>query len=37
MNQVNIHQAKTQLSRLVALVANGEEISLPRQGNLLRG
>jgi antitoxin (DNA-binding transcriptional repressor) of toxin-antitoxin stability system len=26
MNQINIHQAKTQLSRLIERVAGGEEI-----------
>jgi prevent-host-death family protein len=32
MNQVNIHQAKTQLSRLVELAANGEEIIIAKAG-----
>jgi prevent-host-death family protein len=32
MNQVNIHQAKTQLSRLVERVAAGEEIIIAKSG-----
>ncbi|MGH7828265.1 MAG: type II toxin-antitoxin system Phd/YefM family antitoxin [Candidatus Binatia bacterium] len=32
MNQVNIHQAKTQLSRLVELAARGEEIIIAKSG-----
>jgi prevent-host-death family protein len=32
MNQVNIHQAKTQLSRLLELAANGEEIIIAKAG-----
>jgi prevent-host-death family protein len=32
MNQVNIHQAKTQLSRLVERVAGGEEIIIAKSG-----
>ena len=32
MNQVNIHQAKTQLSRLVERVAGGEEIIIAKAG-----
>ena len=32
MNQVNIHQAKTQLSRLVERVAGGEEIVIAKAG-----
>lgn len=32
MRQVNIHEAKTQLSRLIALVERGEEIVLARYG-----
>lgn len=33
MKQVNIHQAKTQLSRLVDLAAGGEEIIIAKAGN----
>ena len=32
MQTVNIHQAKTQLSRLLAAVANGEEIVIAKAG-----
>ena len=32
MNQINIHQAKTQLSRLVERVAGGEEIIIAKSG-----
>ena len=32
MNQVNIHQAKTQFSRLVELAASGEEIIIAKSG-----
>jgi len=32
MDQVNIHQAKTQLSRLVALAASGKEIIIAKSG-----
>jgi prevent-host-death family protein len=32
MNQVNIHQAKTQFSRLVERVAAGEEIVIAKAG-----
>ena len=32
MRQVNIHEAKTQLSRLVDDVANGEEIVIAKAG-----
>lgn len=32
MNQVNIHQAKTQFSRLVERVAGGEEIVIAKSG-----
>jgi prevent-host-death family protein len=32
MTKVNIHQAKTQLSRLVELVAKGEEIVIAKAG-----
>ena len=32
MNQVNIHQAKTQFSRLVERVAAGEEIIIAKSG-----
>ena len=32
MNQVNIHQAKTQFSRLVERVAGGEEIIIAKSG-----
>ncbi|MGE5307078.1 MAG: type II toxin-antitoxin system Phd/YefM family antitoxin [Alphaproteobacteria bacterium] len=32
MDQVNIHQAKTQLSRLVDRVAGGEEIIIAKSG-----
>lgn len=32
MSKVNIHQAKTQLSRLVELAASGEEIIIARAG-----
>ncbi len=32
MNKVNIHQAKTQLSRLVELAAGGEEIIITKAG-----
>ena len=32
MNQVNIHQAKTQFSRLVDRVAGGEEIIIAKSG-----
>jgi prevent-host-death family protein len=32
MNQVNIHQAKTQLSRLVERAAAGEEIIIAKSG-----
>ena len=31
-SQVNIHQAKTQLSRLLAQVAAGEEITIAKAG-----
>jgi prevent-host-death family protein len=33
MLQVNIHEAKTQLSRLIAAVEQGEEIVIARYGN----
>ena len=32
MNQINIHQAKTQLSRLIERVAGGEEIIIAKAG-----
>jgi prevent-host-death family protein len=32
MKQVNIHEAKTQLSKLIALVEKGEEIVIARAG-----
>ena len=32
MNQINIHQAKTQLSRLLERVAGGEEIIIAKAG-----
>lgn len=32
MDQVNIHQAKTQLSRLLERVASGEEIVIAKSG-----
>jgi prevent-host-death family protein len=32
MRQVNIHEAKTQLSRLIASVEKGEEIVIARYG-----
>lgn len=32
MDKVNIHQAKTQLSRLVELAASGEEIIIAKSG-----
>ena len=32
MSQVNIHEAKTQLSRLIDRVARGEEIVIARSG-----
>ena len=32
MGKVNIHQAKTQLSRLVELAAGGEEIIIAKSG-----
>jgi len=32
MNQINIHQAKTQFSRLVERVAGGEEIIIAKSG-----
>ena len=32
MTQVNIHQAKTQFSRLVELAADGEEVIIARSG-----
>lgn len=32
MTTVNIHEAKTQLSRLLRLVANGEEIIIAKAG-----
>jgi prevent-host-death family protein len=32
MNQINIHQAKTQLSRLVERAAGGEEIIIAKAG-----
>jgi prevent-host-death family protein len=32
MNKVNIHQAKTQLSRLVERAAGGEEIVIAKSG-----
>jgi prevent-host-death family protein len=32
MNQINIHQAKTQFSRLVERVAAGEEIIIAKSG-----
>jgi prevent-host-death family protein len=32
MTKVNIHQAKTQLSRLVELAAGGEEIIIAKSG-----
>jgi len=32
MKQVNIHQAKTQLSKLLRLVAAGEEITIANRG-----
>ena len=33
MAVVNVHQAKTQLSRLLALVEAGEEVVIARRGN----
>ena len=33
MKQINIHQAKTQLSRLIERVAGGEEIIITKSGN----
>jgi prevent-host-death family protein len=35
MNKVNIHQAKTHLSRLVDLAASGEEIIIAKAGKPL--
>jgi len=35
MNKVNIHQAKTQLSRLVERAAGGEEIVIAKAGKPL--
>jgi prevent-host-death family protein len=35
MDQVNIHQAKTQLSRLLERVASGEEIVIAKSGKPL--
>jgi len=32
MNQINIHQAKTQFSRLIERVAAGEEIIIAKSG-----
>lgn len=32
MHQVNIHQAKTQFSKLIVSVENGEEIIIARHG-----
>lgn len=32
MTTVNVHQAKTQLSRLLAQVENGEEVVIARNG-----
>jgi prevent-host-death family protein len=32
MQQVNIHQAKTQLSKLIEIAASGEEIIIARAG-----
>ena len=32
MQQVNIHEAKTQFSRLIAAVEQGEEIVIARYG-----
>ena len=32
MTTVNVHQAKTQLSRLLARVENGEEVVIARNG-----
>jgi prevent-host-death family protein len=32
MTKVNIHQAKTQFSRLVALAAGGEEVIIAKSG-----
>ena len=32
MKQVNIHEAKTTLSKLLAAVANGEEVVIARAG-----
>jgi prevent-host-death family protein len=32
MNQINIHQAKTQLPRLIERVASGEEIIIAKSG-----
>ena len=32
MNRINIHQAKTQFSRLVERVASGEEIIIAKSG-----
>jgi len=32
MSKVNIHQAKTQLSRLVELAAGGEEVIIAKSG-----
>jgi len=32
METVNVHEAKTQLSRLLARVENGEEITIARAG-----
>ncbi|MBI3344917.1 MAG: type II toxin-antitoxin system Phd/YefM family antitoxin [Gammaproteobacteria bacterium] len=35
MQQVNIHEAKTQLSRLLELVAQGEEVVIAKAGKPL--
>lgn len=32
MRQVNVHTAKTQLSKLIALVEDGEEVVIARNG-----
>lgn len=32
MKTVNVHEAKTQLSRLLAAVENGEEVTIARAG-----
>jgi prevent-host-death family protein len=32
MTKVNIHQAKTQFSRLIELAANGEEVIIAKSG-----